>query len=219
MSDQGTLFDSVCEAAPAREQLDSGAVVLRGFALSVDSSLLADVERVSRDAPFRHMETPGGFRMSVGITNCGALGWQSDRQGYRYTHTDPISGQPWPAMPASFLELARRAANEGGYPQFVPDACLVNQYTAGARVTPHQDKNEKDFSQPVVSVSLGLPAVFQFGGLKRTAPFVRLLLEHGDIVVWGGASRLRYHGVLPVKIGAHPLTGSCRLNLSFRRAG
>jgi DNA oxidative demethylase len=217
MNDQGSLFDSARQ--PAAERLTSGAVVLRGFALSVAPTLLADIESMCREAPFRHMETPGGFRMSVGITNCGALGWVADRRGYRYTRTDPISGQPWPAMPASFLELAARAAHEGGYPQFVPDACLVNQYVPGARVTPHQDKNEKDFSQPVVSVSLGLPATFQFGGLERTARFARLLLEHGDTVVWGGASRLHYHGVLPIKPGCHGLTGSRRINLSFRRAG
>lgn len=157
--------------------------------------------------------------MSVGTTNCGALGWVSDTRGYRYVSADPVSGQPWPAMPESFLELARRAAQEGGYRQFVPDACLVNEYTPGARLTPHQDRNEGDFSQPIVSVSLGLPAAFQFGGLKRAAPFVRVLLEHGDTVVWGGASRLCYHGVLPLKDGSHPLTGDRRINLTFRRAG
>lgn len=217
MNGQGSLFELVRQ--PAAEQLTSGAVVLRGFALSVAPALLADVECICREAPFRHMETPGGFRMSVGITNCGAVGWVADRRGYRYTRADPGSGRPWPAMPASFLELAGRAAHAAGYPPFVPDACLVNQYAPGARVTPHQDKNEKDFSQPVVSVSLGLPAAFQFGGLERTEPFLRLLLEHGDTVVWGGASRLHYHGVLPVKPGSHPLTGSRRINLSFRRAG
>lgn len=217
MNGQGSLFESGCDAGA--EQVSPGAVLLRGFARSVGPALLAEVERICQEAPFRHMQTPGGFRMSVSITNCGDLGWTSDRRGYRYAGTDPISGQPWPAMPASFLELAARAAEEAGYREFVPDACLVNQYIPGARVTPHQDKNEKDFGQPVVSVSLGLPAVFQFGGLERTQPFRRLLLEHGDTVVWGGASRLSYHGVLPVKPGSHSLAGSRRINLSLRRAG
>lgn len=219
MKSQGALFDSICAARGAREPLRPGAIVLRGFARSVGRTLLADLERICCEAPFRHMETPGGFRMSVGMMNCGALGWVSDTRGYRYVSADPVSGQPWPAMPASFLELARRAAQESGYRQFVPDACLVNEYTPGARLTPHQDRNEGDFSQPIVSVSLGLPAVFQFGGPKRAAPFVRVLLEHGDIVVWGGASRLCYHGVLPLQDGSHPLTGDRRINLTFRRAG
>jgi DNA oxidative demethylase len=220
MNGQGSLFDAmICAPDGTREALRPGAFVLRGLARRVGPTLLADVESICRAAPFRHMETPGGFRMSVGVTNCGALGWVSDRHGYRYASTDPVSGRSWPAMPASFLGLARRAADQSGYPQFLPDACLVNQYVPGARVTPHQDKNERDFSQPVVSVSLGLPALFQFGGLSRTEPFVRVLLEHGDTVVWGGESRLSYHGILPLKHGNHPLAGGRRINLSFRRAG
>lgn len=219
MNGQGSLFGWVYAAPGAREQLRPGAVVLRGFARSIRSTLLADLESICGEAPFRHMETPGGLRMSVGMTNCGAWGWVSDRQGYRYASTDPVTGQPWPAMPASFLDLAKQAAREGGYAQFAPDACLVNQYTPGARLTRHQDKNERDLTQPIVSVSLGLPAVFQFGGLKRSAPFLRVLLEDGDTVVWGGAARLCYHGVLPIKDESHSGTGSRRINLTFRRAG
>ncbi len=219
MNGTGSLFDWIDDAPRPREQLRPGAIVLRGFARSVEPALLAELENICRQAPLRHMETPGGFRMSVGMTNCGTLGWVSDKRGYRYASTDPITGQPWPAMPAAFLELAQRAASESGYPQFVPDACLVNQYTPGARLTRHQDKNERDFSQPIVSVSLGLPAMFQFGGLQRADPCVRVLLEDGDTVVWGGVSRLCYHGVLALKHGSHPATGKRRINLSFRRAG
>jgi DNA oxidative demethylase len=216
---QGTLFGQLCEAASASEPLRPGAVLLRGFARAASSALVGELERVCAAAPFRHMETPGGFRMSVAMTNCGTLGWVSDRRGYRYALLDPLSGQPWPALPASFRTLAREAAKAGGYPRFAPDACLVNRYAPGARLTPHQDKNERDFDQPIVSVSLGLPAVFQFGGPRRADPLVRILLEHGDTVVWGGAARLCYHGVLPLKDGAHPLTGNARINLTFRRAG
>jgi alkylated DNA repair protein (DNA oxidative demethylase) len=216
MMDQGSLFEN--DATDTREPLRAGAIVLRRFARSNAVTLLAELEAVCRQAPLRHMQTPGGFRMSVAMTNCGALGWISDSRGYRYADIDPISGQPWPAMPPSFLELAGRAANEGGYAEFVPDACLVNRYEPGNRLTPHQDKNERDFRQPIVSVSLGLPAVFLFGGLKRTDTFARVVLEHGDTVVWGGASRLCYHGVLSLKDGIHPATGKHRINLTFRRA-
>lgn len=201
------------------EPLPRGAAVLRRFALSEAPTLLADLEGLCREAPFRHMETPGGFRMSVGMTNCGTLGWVSDRRGYRYACADPTSGRPWPSIPTSFVELATRAAAEAGYARFLPDACLVNCYVPGARLTRHQDRNERDFNQPIVSVSLGLPAMFQFGGLKRTDSLVRVALEHGDTVVWGGPSRLCYHGVLALKDGTHPLTGRRRINLTFRRAG
>lgn len=218
MRSQASLFDEVHDAARAAEPLRTGAVVLRGFARLRAAALLEDLQVVCASAPFRHMETPGGFRMSVAMTNCGALGWVSDRRGYRYAHEDPLTGQPWPAMPPSFLDLASRAASAGGYPRFVADACLVNRYAPGARLTPHQDKNERDFDQPIVSVSLGLPVVFRFGGPRRADPPARILLEHGDTMVWGGASRLCYHGVLPLKDGAHPATGACRINLTFRRA-
>jgi DNA oxidative demethylase len=169
-------------------------------------------------APLRHMVTPGGFRMSVAMSNCGALGWVSEPTGYRYDAVDPDSGRHWPAMPASFLRLARLAAAEAGFSGFEPDACLVNRYEPGARLTLHQDRNERDFSQPIVSVSLGLPAVFLFGGPKRSDRLVRMPLMHGDVVVWGGPARLRYHGVLGLRRGQHALTGDYRINLTFRRA-
>lgn len=201
-----------------KQPLDPGAAVLRGFATPVEAVLLADVDEVAARAPFRHMVTPGGHRMSAAMTNCGALGWVTDRTGYRYDPTDPESGKPWPRMPAAFLRLAVDAAAEAGFPGFVPDACLVNRYEPGARLTLHQDKNERDFRQPIVSVSLGIPAMFLFGGLKRTDRPRRVLLEHGDVVVWGGPARLRYHGVMPLKEGHHPLVGDHRINLTLRKA-
>lgn len=195
-----------------------GAVWLPGFALPDDRALLAAVELVTATAPFRHLETPGGLRMSVAMSNCGAVGWVSDRRGYRYDSRDPLRGAPWPAMPPPFRALARAAAAAAGYPDFDPDACLINRYRPAARLSLHQDRDEQDFSAPIVSVSLGLPAVFQFGGLKRPDPVQRLPLVHGDVVVWGGASRLRFHGVLALKDGQHPLLGAQRINLTFRRA-
>ena len=164
------------------------------------------------------METPGGFRMSVAMSNCGTLGWVADQTGYRYQAVDPESALPWPAMPALFQQLAADAAAQAGFANFAPDACLINRYEVGARMSLHQDKDERDLTQPIVSVSLGLPAVFQFGGLKRTDPVSRVTLTHGDVVVWGGVDRLRYHGVLAIKAGEHPLLGACRLNLTFRKA-
>ncbi|MBL8238886.1 MAG: DNA oxidative demethylase AlkB [Bryobacterales bacterium] len=189
--------------------------LLRGFA---GDALVDDVARTAASAPFRHMVTPGGFRMSVAMTNCGPLGWVTDRKGYRYSAVDPESGQPWPAMPESFRELAYKAAREAGFAGFTPDACLINRYAPGAKMSLHQDKDERDFSQPLVSVSLGLPAVFLFGGLSRKDKVERVPLRHGDVVVWGGAARLFYHGIMPIKDGMHPLTGAFRFNLTFRRA-
>jgi alkylated DNA repair protein (DNA oxidative demethylase) len=200
------------------ERLGPGAVVLRGFALSDADAMLAEIGRIVARAPFRHMHTPGGFRMSVAMSNCGPFGWVTDGSGYRYAASDPVSGRSWPVLPALFLELAVAAAAEGGYEGFVPDACLINRYAPGARMSLHQDKDERDLSQPIVSVSLGLPVVFQFGGMKRADPVSRVALTHGDVVVWGGPDRLRYHGVLALKPGEHPVAGACRLNLTFRKA-
>ena len=205
-------------APDERLELGPGACLLRGFALPDDERLRADLLTVSAAAPFRHMQTPGGFTMSVAMTNCGAFGWVSDPTGYRYAELDPDSGLPWPAMPAAFESLARRAAAAAGYPTFTPDACLVNRYEPGARLTLHQDKDERDFSQPIVSVSLGAPAVFLFGGLKRKERPLRLALVHGDVIVFGGPSRLRYHGVAPLKPSHHPFAGEARINLTLRRA-
>jgi alkylated DNA repair protein (DNA oxidative demethylase) len=217
----GQLTLSLFEPAPSREDtaLGPGAVVLRGFALEVDRLLLDDLAGVVAAAPWRHMVTPGGFRMSVAMTNCGALGWVSSETGYRYDAVDPESGRPWPRMPASFARLASAAAARAGFPEFVSDACLVNRYDPGARLTMHQDKDERDHDAPIVSVSLGLPALFLFGGLRRADRPERVPLRHGDVVVWGGPSRLRYHGVRALADGHHPLVGNHRINLTFRKAG
>lgn len=201
-----------------KESLGPGAVVLRGFAAPDQAALLAGLQEVIAQAPFRHMMTPGGFRMSVAMTNCGALGWVTDRTGYRYAPVNPETGMPWPRMPAAFLRLAENAAAQAGFAGFAPDACLVSRYEPGAKLSLHQDRDERDFGEPIVSVSLGLPAVFLFGGLKRTDKAARAPLEHGDVVVWGGPARLRYHGVLRLDEGHHPLVGEQRINLSFRKA-
>ena len=204
---------------PALQPIVPGAALLHGQAAQDAPQLLADLAEVVAAAPLRHLVTPGGFRMSVAMSNCGALGWVSDETGYRYSPTDPQSGRPWPAMPASFLALAARAAALAGFEGFEPDACLINRYVPGARLTLHQDRNERDPRHPIVSVSLGLPAVFLFGGSKRSERSLRIPLGHGDVVVWGGPARLAYHGVLPLAEGEHPLTGACRFNLTLRRAG
>ena len=195
-----------------------GATLLHGFAVGAAPPLLQAIEDVVAAAPLRHMITPGGYRMSVAMTNCGAAGWVTDRSGYRYDARDPLTGKPWPAMPGIFSDLARRAASAGGFGNFEPDACLINRYDPGARLTLHQDKNERDYTAPIVSVSLGLPAVFLFGGLRRKDRPQRMRLESGDVAVWGGPTRLAYHGVAPLADGDDPLTGRCRYNLTFRTA-
>lgn len=200
------------------EPLCEGAVVLRGFALADATPLLQALDAIVAQAPFRHLITPGGLRMSVGMTNAGPLGWVSDRHGYRYDAIDPVSGQPWPPMPTVFSRLAAAAAAQAGFTGFLADACLINRYVAGARLSLHQDRDERDLGQPIVSVSLGIPAVFLFGGLQRTDRQQRVPLAHGDVVVWGGPARLRHHGVLPLKPGHHATLGDCRINLTFRRA-
>ena len=202
----------------ATQKLQDGAVLLRGRALPVERALLAAVDRIAAQAPFRRMVTPGGFQMSVAMTNCGSVGWVTDRTGYRYDSRDPDSGAPWPAMPDVFLALARDAAEDAGFTGFVPDACLINCYEPSARLSLHQDKDERDYAHPVVSVSLGLPATFQFGGLKRNDRPLKVPLHHGDVVVWGGPARLVYHGVLALKEGEHPVLGRRRVNLTFRKA-
>lgn len=214
-----SLFDQLAGFEPGNEPLAPGAVVLRHFALAGETAILAALEDVTAKAPFRHMITPGGFRMSVAMTNCGPLGWVSDRTGYRYEAADPESGLPWPSMPEPFLKLATGAAAEAGFSRYIPDACLINCYEPGAKLTLHQDKDERDFGQPIVSVSLGISAVFLFGGLRRADKTVRVRLTHGDVVVWGGPARLRYHGVMPLQDDTHSLLGRRRINLTFRKAG
>jgi alkylated DNA repair protein (DNA oxidative demethylase) len=212
------LFEEVSDARPSLELMAEGAVLLRGFARSFETELIADLRLIVEQASFRHMVTPGGHSMSVSMTNCGGLGWVTDRHGYRYDALDPESGNPWPAMPASFRELAEHAADRAGFNGFAPDACLVNRYEPGAKMSLHQDKDEDDFTAPIVSVSLGLPAVFLFGGLKRSDKPRRFRLQHGDIAVWGGPTRLNFHGVAPLADGEHALLGKQRINLTFRKA-
>ncbi|MDA9434274.1 DNA oxidative demethylase AlkB [Bradyrhizobium sp. CCBAU 51627] len=211
------LFDSVAEAQPSREEIADGAVLLRGFVKPIESELIAAVRAIVAQSPFRRMTTPGGYQMSVAMTNCGERGWITDHTGYRYDPIDPRTGVPWPAMPPVLCDLARRAAEQGGFQNFAPDACLVNRYEPGTRLSLHQDKDELDYSAPIVSVSLGLPATFLFGGMARNDKPRRFRLVHGDVVVWGGASRLAYHGVAPLAEGEHALLGRKRINLTFRR--
>lgn len=214
------LFDALPpepDTPPAVEALAPGAVVLRGFARDTGPALLEAVAEVSAGSPFRHLVTPGGLRMSVAMTNCGEHGWVSDRTGYRYDPLDPASGQPWPPMPAPFRKLAGDAAEAAGYPGFAPDACLINRYLPGTRLSLHQDRDELDLRAPIVSVSLGLPAVFLWGGLRRADRPGRVRLAHGDVVVWGGPSRLVFHGIAPLAEGDHALTGGERINLTFRK--
>ena len=205
-------------AKPSSERIADGAFILRRFALARVDELLLQIESVRAVARFRHLVTPGGLRMSVAMTNCGDLGWVSDRRGYRYERCDPLSGQPWPSMPDAFFSLAQSAAQLAGFAGFAPDACLINCYVPGTRLSLHQDKDERDFGAPIVSVSLGLPATFLFGGKSRKDKQLRVPLEHGDVVVWGGPVRLNHHGVLPLKDGEHPLLGRKRQNLTLRRA-
>ncbi len=211
------LFDGVAESEPRDVQLAPGAMLLAGFARPIEASLINAVHSVIERAPFRYLVTPGGHRMSVAMTNCGSAGWVSDRRGYRYDAIDPDSGQPWPPMPDVFAQIAEQAAAKAGFAGFHPEAFLINRYEPGAKLSLHQDKDELDFRQPIVSVSLGLPATFLFGGLNRTDKTARYRLTHGDVVVWGGPARLAYHGVMPLADGEHPLLGRQRINLTFRK--
>lgn len=212
------LFGDPPPADASPHPLSPGAFSLAGLALAQAPRLWAEIQNITRISPWRHLHTPGGLKMSVAMSNCGPWGWVSDASGYRYQRTDPLTGAAWPAMPGIFSELATLAADQAGYPGFVPDACLINHYTPGARMSLHQDKNELDYRAPIVSVSLGLPAVFEWGGLQRSDPVQRVRLHHGDVVVWGGPARLRFHGVQAVEPGHHPLTGASRINLTFRTA-
>jgi alkylated DNA repair protein (DNA oxidative demethylase) len=212
------LFAGLPDLLPPREAIAEGAVLLRGFAKPVEAELIAALREITAHAPFRHMSTPGGHQMSVAMTNCGSAGWVTDRTGYRYDPIDPESGKPWPAMPSCFLSLAKQAALEAGFDNFASDVCLVNRYQPSARMSLHQDRDEGDFSAPIVSVSLGLSATFLFGGLKRSDKTTRTRLEHNDVVVWGGPARLAFHGVAPLADGEHAMMGRQRINLTFRKA-
>ena len=211
------LFACLTESRASREDMAEGAVLLRGFTACSEPGLLAALREIVAAAPFRRMFTPGGHQMSVAMTNCGSAGWTTDRTGYRYAADDPETGRPWPAMPPLFFDLARRAADCGGFADFSADVCLINRYVPGARLSLHQDKDELDFKAPIVSVSLGLPAIFLFGGLKRSDRTRRFRLEHGDVAVWGGPARLAFHGVAPLAEGEHLLLGRQRINLTFRK--
>ncbi|MFJ3006639.1 DNA oxidative demethylase AlkB [Pseudomonas fluorescens] len=220
---QPTTFDLFAnhepEQQPRAEQIGEQSWVLRGFALPVLDQLLPALDAVLAAAPLRHMMTPGGFSMSVGTSSCGALGWITDRSGYRYSAVDPLTGKPWPAMPQVLSELAHTAAQRAGFADFRADSCLINQYIPGAKMSLHQDKDENAYAAPIVSLSLGLPAMFLFGGFARSDQSQRIPLLHGDMVIWGGVDRLRFHGVLPIKPGQHPRLGERRINLTFRVAG
>ncbi|MBV8624712.1 MAG: DNA oxidative demethylase AlkB [Herbaspirillum sp.] len=214
----GDLFAALARE-PSQERIVDGALLLRAFVDEQERArLLQAIAMVLEASPLRHMQTPGGFRMSVAMSNCGPYGWVTDRRGYRYQSLDPLTEQPWPPMPEAFLALAARAAGAAGFASFDPDACLINRYEPGARMSLHQDRNELDMAQPIVSVSLGLPATFLFGGLARSDKPRRMRLESGDVVVWGGPARLAFHGIDTLAEGEHALTGRCRYNLTFRRA-
>lgn len=210
--------DLLTPLLPDREPLAEGAVLLRGFASAEAAELIEDVSRITKAAPFRKMITPGGHKMLVSMSNCGTAGWLSDKSGYRYGLHDPATGNLWPSMPVSFARSAARAATAGGFKGFVPDACLINRYDPGTKLSLHQDRDEQDFNEPIVSISLGLPAIFLFGGMQRSDRPQRIPLQSGDVVVWGGPARLTFHGVAPLAKGKHELTGPCRINLTFRKA-
>ncbi len=205
------------EASSTIEPLAEGITLLRAFCRDEASALLDSITAITNASPFRQMVVPSGHTMSVAMTNCGDLGWITDRTGYRYTTHDPVTNKPWPPMPSSLLSLAQHAADTAGFPGFIPNACLINRYVPGTRLSLHQDKNEQDYTHPIVSVSLGLPATFLLGTLRRSDTPRRIRIEHGDVLVWGGPARLIYHGVAPIAAGEHPLTGSFRINITFRR--
>jgi alkylated DNA repair protein (DNA oxidative demethylase) len=220
MQSQTGMGDLFTEVTPGveTEKLADGAFLFRRFSAESAASLVELIWQVAKVSPFRHLVTPGGYRMSVAMTNCGLAGWTSDRQGYRYTKIDPETGAAWPPMPIEFRQLAGTVAERAGFPGFKPDCCLINRYEPGAKLSLHQDRDEKSYQFPIVSVSLGLPAKFLFGGLERTERPRRFRLENGDVVVWGGPSRLAFHGIDSLADGEHPLTGRYRLNLTFRKA-
>jgi DNA oxidative demethylase len=214
------MNDLFAEVTPLieTEKLADGVFLFRNLAAESAPSIVQMVSRITKVSPFRHMITPGGYRMSVAMTNCGRVGWITDRHGYRYAPMDPETGGPWPPIPELFRRLAETAGARAGFAGFKPDSCLVNRYEPGAKLSLHQDRNEESYEHPIVSVSIGLPARFLFGGLTRNERSRRIQLKNGDVIVWGGPSRLAFHGVDTLADGDHPLTGRCRLNLTFRTA-
>ncbi|GGC10653.1 alpha-ketoglutarate-dependent dioxygenase AlkB [Marinobacterium zhoushanense] len=202
-----------------RIAIADSAWLFRGYARAQASEIVEAVRSVLRQAPLRQMQVPGGHWMSVRTSSCGDKGWVSDSRGYRYACEDPLTGRAWPAIPPLLLELAVSGAARAGFAAFEPDACLINCYQPGAKMGLHQDRDEKDLDAPIVSLSFGLPATFMFGGLTRRGSVKRFPLLHGDMLVWGGPSRMVYHGVAPLQAGEHPMLGAWRVNLTFRRAG
>lgn len=213
------MFDLFADDLPWQEPLAPGAIILRRYARDAGDALVAGINDIVAQVPFRHQLTPGGHRMSAAMSGCGACGWVSDAKGYRYETRDPLTGKPWPPIPSDWLLLASQAAEIAGFTRFNPDSCLINRYVPGSKMSLHQDKDERNLAAPIVSVSLGVPAVFLFGGLTRSAPTQKVLLEHGDVVVWGGPSRLNFHAIAPLKHNQHRLTGDLRLNMTFRQTG
>ncbi|WP_244441610.1 DNA oxidative demethylase AlkB [Pseudidiomarina atlantica] len=214
---QEDLFDN--STNPPILAIGKQSFVLKQFADAVVEEVITELRQLVKQAPFRQLQTPGGQQMSVQTTCCGSWGWHSDRKGYRYVDVDPVTQRAWPAMPVVFAKLAQQAAVAAGFAGFSADSCLINRYLPGTKMGLHRDQDERDFSAPIVSVSLGLPATFLWGGLERKSSPQRIILQHGDVVVWGGADRLRYHGVMPLADGHHPRLGRQRVNLTFRKAG
>lgn len=198
--------------------LAEGAMVLRRFATPVVVALMEGVEAVVAQSPLRRLIVPNGRPMRIEMTNCGLVGWVNIDGRYRYSRVDPLTGRSWPGMPATFRRIAGAAASAAGYPDFQPAVCIINRYAVGADLQMHQDRDDTQDRQPVVSVSLGLPAIFHFGGQGRGEKPLTIPLDDGDVVVWGGASRMHRHGVAPVAPGVHPRTGAYRYNLTFRTA-
>lgn len=216
----GDLFDHLGVQEKAAEEpvrLGEGAFIFPGMALPHAEALLDAARAIARKAPFRHLMTPGGHRMSVAMTACGDWGWNSDRKGYRYTRTQSETGEAWPPIPGSFERLVRQATMAAGFSEAPLQSGLINLYRPGTRLSLHQDRDEEATDVPIVSVSLGVAATFLWGGLTRKDPVRRFRLSHGDVVVWGGPSRLVFHGVAPLARSTHPATGECRVNLTFRR--
>ncbi|MBC3933320.1 DNA oxidative demethylase AlkB [Undibacterium curvum] len=212
------LFDELANTPAQLEEIEPGVVLLRGAANHLATDIHQQLDAILNISPFRHMFTPGGRRMAVATSSCGPYGWISDKNGYRYHSADPLTEQPWPAMPANWARLASESALHAGFPDFLPDSCLINRYQTDTQLSLHQDKNERDFKHPIVSVSLGLSAQFLLGGMRREDASRKIPLMHGDVLVWGNQSRLRFHGISRIQCGYHPLFGDCRINLTFRRA-